>query len=70
MIFLKNERHGENLGKRQLCKRLRSGGLKFQTSPGQKVHETLSQEKKLGMVVHTCHPSYVEKYKQNDCSPG
>jgi hypothetical protein len=25
---------------------------------GQKVHMTPSQQKKLGVVVHACHPSY------------
>jgi hypothetical protein len=31
--------------------------------PGKKVHETPSQWKKLGMVVHACLPSYGGKLK-------
>jgi hypothetical protein len=42
---------------------LRLGGLKFQISPGNKVHETPSQKKKLGMVVHSYHSSLSEKHK-------
>jgi hypothetical protein len=28
-----------------------------------KIWETLAQRKKLGVVVHSCHPSYIEKHK-------
>jgi hypothetical protein len=31
--------------------------------PWQKVWETLSQQKKLGVMVHACHPSYCRKCK-------
>jgi hypothetical protein len=37
--------------------------------PGKKVQETPSQQKNLGMVLHTYHPSYGETCKYYDCSP-
>jgi hypothetical protein len=50
--------------------RLTSGGSQFQASLGRGctvmggIHEIQSQEeKKLGLVVHTCHTSYGGKHK-------
>jgi hypothetical protein len=34
-----------------------------EASLGIKVHKILSQQKKLGMVAHTYHPSYKGKHK-------
>jgi hypothetical protein len=50
--------------------RLRLEGLEFKASPGKKVCKTLQLNgKKLGMVAHTCHPSYSRKCKVG-CGPG
>jgi hypothetical protein len=37
--------------------------IAVQGQPRQKVLQTLSQQKKLGMVAHTCHSSYCRKHK-------
>jgi hypothetical protein len=38
-------------------------GSWLQAKPSNKVNEILIQQKKLGVVVHACHPSYSGKYK-------
>jgi hypothetical protein len=38
--------------------------------PGQKVCKNPSQQKNLGMVAHTCHPSEEGRLKYKDSSPG
>jgi hypothetical protein len=48
----------------KLCRRLRLGGFPFQANTGKKkVCETPSQWKKLGVVVHVCHPTYGSNVK-------
>jgi hypothetical protein len=46
------------------------GKTAIQGYPRQKVPETLYQQKKLGMVVWACHPSYCGKNLQEDLSLG
>jgi hypothetical protein len=41
-----------------------TGGIVVLGQPGQKVYEILSQQKKLGMVGHTCHLSCCGKHRR------
>jgi hypothetical protein len=45
------------------------GNLAVQGQPKQKVSKTSSQQKKLGVVVYSCHPSYHQKFKTGGLSP-
>jgi hypothetical protein len=51
-------------------RRLRSGGSFFQASPHKKVQKTLSQQKRLDVVVYDSYPTYCRKHKWGDCSAG
>jgi hypothetical protein len=46
-----------------LLGRLSSGGLRFLASSGKNVCKAPFQQKKLGVLVCACHPSYGEKHK-------
>jgi hypothetical protein len=35
--------------------------IEIQGQPGQKVHKSPSPQKKVGVVVHTCHPSHINR---------
>jgi hypothetical protein len=41
----------------------RSGGLRFEASPGKKFIKTPSQQIMLGMLVYACHPSFEQEAK-------
>jgi hypothetical protein len=45
---------------------VRSGGFQLQAKPSQA--KSLQDGKKLSMLAHTCHPSYTEGIKYQDCS--
>jgi hypothetical protein len=47
----------------KIWRRLRLGGLWFQTNPGKSFQVLISMEKNLGMVVHTGHHNYRRKHK-------
>jgi hypothetical protein len=39
------------------------GRMMVRGPPGEKVCKTPSEQKKLGIVVHVCHPSYCREHK-------
>jgi hypothetical protein len=47
----------------QLHRKQRAGGSQFQASSGKEVGKTPSQWKKLGLMVHACHPNSMGQHK-------